>query len=1281
MKIPTISRKIWLVISTLAIVGGFFSFYFLVYMKDKQMDLEAKKFRTLNQYAENIANAYPELTKKKIDSLNNVDSANVAGKVTILKNARRNLWSQISMEADFSELVFQYDSTIESQTFKNNVNDYIVDSILRQGDVSRQGELHVNNKTYIVFIHEFLLKDENLKERTCRLFGFCEKRLFMSQVRSVKLIYVVGASLSLILILLMMPLLKLWIMNELEKLQTINVWFCGFSLVIGSSFLMLILLMSKDYFTSYESFHGDKTHVCPGHDGSRLELLSCEIEKNFIEELRLIYHQLQKSSTQIDSAVKSPIDPTLYGNVLTSSPLELNFYPFFNEMLWIKKTGLPNIIVATHDLKKSDVIKLDARKYFSMALNDSTWIMPDTDDSTQRFALQSIHSYISNNHEAGFGVKLDSSNQFGCAVVLAMATKLNSVMDPLLPPGYQFVIIDNAGKVWFHSKTHKNLKENFFDETGQDGNLRAAVHGRATTSLNVNYNHSSHRGFIRPIKNTDLHLVTLYDQEYFNTPVVLTVGVGSFLILILFLNQGLHQLILLLTTFRFSMLKVNRFFLSWLRPQKEKMMIYRKAIWVQLLIGAILLIFLVNDFSFYVIISFLTLPLYLHVYHYFSLERVRVHKERKEQNRVVWIHPFFLTSFLFIVLLNMSGFYYSTDGNYSLDISIQLLIILLLYGAYSWKPSKKIKRSLLRNRRYLFKSTIGFIKLIISTYHKTSAAPLDREMTPRSMRLEYWHCTFLFLWLILASIMPTYYFYKTANRIEDEIWQRQIQLAAAQSEEQRSLLLNLELQKTFGGLSAEMVKKGNYLEVTKKIKHNSDTTHVKPINRERYHDLMFWGAPHVKGLAEQSRSAIYPKSGDGKWTFYRDRSKKTLVMKYKTDTGKVVYYQSALAPFQMFNGDYWYLLLIAMILCSIVVFRTIRFCVRHIFGLGLLTIDKPEVPVLSNRDRYFIVGVPHSGKSKMIEEIVKKSQITGYIQSINLNAESLPDISVNAKLIIAKDFHLDINSHQSNQEKLKKMEILRRNVDIPVIIMSNLEPAAILEFYEKIATYYQKEKNDYELEGKFRDCKHAYRKWKNLLSGYSILYNPLHKGKHSDNKYINREIGHGDFLPQLKNQLSTHIANSRDQEEMILHVEELAQLYYHALWNCLSSAEKFLLYDLAKDRFVNMRNMKIIRMLRKKGLLVMRNSLHIMNRSFNNFILSIVKEDEEIKMEKEMRKRGSWNTLHLILVITIVSIVIFLGIAEQELFNNVQSIVAATAALLPLLGRFGGIFTSDKVKE
>jgi hypothetical protein len=64
MKAPTIPRRIWLIASTIAVIGAFFAYYFFVYMESRRAELEAKKFRALAQYADNIKGAYAERTKK-----------------------------------------------------------------------------------------------------------------------------------------------------------------------------------------------------------------------------------------------------------------------------------------------------------------------------------------------------------------------------------------------------------------------------------------------------------------------------------------------------------------------------------------------------------------------------------------------------------------------------------------------------------------------------------------------------------------------------------------------------------------------------------------------------------------------------------------------------------------------------------------------------------------------------------------------------------------------------------------------------------------------------------------------------------------------------------------------------------------------------------------------------------------------------------------------------------------------------------------------------------------
>ena len=1264
MKAPSVSRRIWLIVSTVAVIGGFFAYYFFVYMEARREELEAKKFRALAQYVDNIRAAYGERAKKLYEPCLRAPRKDCHTQPAELREARLKVIEPIIGQSDFSELVFEVNDKIERQTFRNSINESIVDTLLKKNDViiKRKAEFTVNDKDYVIFVHSF-----ELDRSTWRIFGFCDKYQFESLVRAVDLKYVVVASLSLILILLMMPLLKLLIMNESEKLHMMNVWFCGFSLVVGTSFLLLMVLMASDFSVSRDSVGLEKSDSLTRE--GRINTLSAEVEKSFVEELRSIYDELEESNLRYGTG-DEPRDYTELCPLVPRDGIQFACYPYFNEMLWIRTDGSQDKLMATHDIKPGDVVNLKKRKYFSRALlTDSSWTMPDSDLGTERFALQSIHSYITDNHEAGFGIlRVKSDTARG---VIAMATKLHSVMDPLLPPGYRFVIVDQQGKVWFHSQTEKNLNENFIDETGWDGKLIAAINGRSEVTLTLSYDHSTHQAHLKPIRNTPLTLIVLHDDDFFTTPIVLTVGFAFLLVALLFFLQGLHQLILFVTTYRFSLLKVKQFFLAWLRPEMEKRRLYRRAVALHVLLLVPTACVALFSKSLDLVIFFLLLPVYLTVYHYFSTEYEEICREKISYGRKLWTHPFFLASLLLIVYVNLSGVYLLGLDRLKVAFFGQLFVVIILSSFYRWR--------VLEGRAYPMMSMTEF------TMHVTRAivfpnfnAPRFHWLTKSYVRSYY---NYLFLWLILASIIPTYYFYKIGYYEEGKMWMRYLQLTAARQQELRDVELNSELLEVFGARVKEISEKGNFLNATMEIlPEGCDACLSCDSASQSIHKLIFRVVPPLSGIAEQSRAAIFPCAGDEMWISKGNDLSSEL--HYYTGQREQRFYRTELPKYQALKGDYAPLFLVIAVLGALLVYRTLRFCITHIFGVGLIRGDRYKTPKLSPGVRYFIVGLPHSGKSTLVKRIRRKEKILkSDVIIVKLNDSTPVVITSNCKLIIAKGFHLDLNNHVSNQNKLNRMEILFNYKSVPVIVISDIDPSAILEFYDKLADYYRHEKEDCGLDGKFRECKQAYLNWSNILTSYSIHYHKLKECRRFEEKNINSELGHGEFLPRLYHQLNTPIVTLQEHEKMVLQVENLCQTYYRAIWNCLATSEKFLLHDLAKDRFVNMRNLKSIRALRQKGLMVGRNSLQIMNKSFNNFILSIANDDADIKMEQQIRQKGSWNTVHLILVIAIISIIVFLGLAQQELFRNFQAILAATAALLPLLARFGGIFTGTKEKE
>lgn len=74
-----------------------------------------------------------------------------------------------------------------------------------------------------------------------------------------------------------------------------------------------------------------------------------------------------------------------------------------------------------------------------------------------------------------------------------------SVTHPVLTWGVRFAVIDLTGRVLYHSDGARSLNENFFQETMDNGALRAAALGRKSVSLSAEYLGQPYRMYVQPI--------------------------------------------------------------------------------------------------------------------------------------------------------------------------------------------------------------------------------------------------------------------------------------------------------------------------------------------------------------------------------------------------------------------------------------------------------------------------------------------------------------------------------------------------------------------------------------------------------------------------------------------------------------------------------------------------------------------------------------------------------------------------------------------------------------
>ena len=362
---------------------------------------------------------------------------------------------------------------------------------------------------------------------------------------------IAGAILVVLFLIIAMPILKLRIMNTYERLSIANVWFTGLSVVCGSAVLFIIIWSGSHNLQSFAKVDDD------------LDTLSYQVKGRFEHELHDIRNQLDDLNKNLsDSLIAIFKKDTVYGNLFRRGgrndrayphikKYDTLKYPYFNYILWINSSGYPSITLTTKPVGRDfKMPNLSERKYVSWAFHDSLWYLPSLEGTKpySPFALQSIQSWTDHSPEAGFGVALNSSH--APFKVLAMATRLHSVMDPVLPLGFGFCIIDESGEVWFHSNTLKNHQENIFREIKNPGKLTAAVKGRAKTHFSTEYAGGRSRMSVQPLGNLPLHLVTFHDKDYQRTPMVLTIALAFSMMTILFLIQGVQMLLLFACEFQ-----------------------------------------------------------------------------------------------------------------------------------------------------------------------------------------------------------------------------------------------------------------------------------------------------------------------------------------------------------------------------------------------------------------------------------------------------------------------------------------------------------------------------------------------------------------------------------------------------------------------------------------------------------------------------------------------------------------------------------------------------------
>ena len=150
------------------------------------------------------------------------------------------------------------------------------------------------------------------------------------------------------------------------------------------------------------------------------------------------------------------------------------------------------------------LINIAGRAYFQDALRATLTSDPDDTEQTgdpgyEPSTIEIIRSMTTGETRIAISQPVrDGRDEHGVAVVAVMA-RMGSIVEPVLPDGYRFAILDRDGTVLLHSDLDRLPGDNLIEEAERDRDLLTALQGRKPSRFNISYEGNYYRVRLAPL--------------------------------------------------------------------------------------------------------------------------------------------------------------------------------------------------------------------------------------------------------------------------------------------------------------------------------------------------------------------------------------------------------------------------------------------------------------------------------------------------------------------------------------------------------------------------------------------------------------------------------------------------------------------------------------------------------------------------------------------------------------------------------------------------------------
>ena len=1079
------------------------------------------------------------------------------------------------------------------------------------------------------------------KQETLYLAGLKKDTAFQAEARQLPPTFVFGILGLLGLTLLAFPFLEVWFISPTERFQAHDILEVSVGVVIATAVVTLALL---SFF-----FHSELKDRQFDH----LETLALVLQTTLETEADTASTQLARLTRKLDKCTDDKRTPqTCPGdedysrmeNILDDSSAlgGVPQYPHLEMASWINDEGAQ---VAKWSVREQTTPLIDVpdRGYFrahaaAIGSDEPTpergkvWRSPreDSADSAD-WVLQSIRSHNTGEVFAQLSQEIDLPEEDGpeqdglcvpeparedlsdsTAVVAATTLPLLSLIDPVLPNGYGFALIDDHGEVLFHHDTRRNLRENVFSKVGDSESLREAVRARQAKTLTTRYREDTYQFYSHPVDGSSWTLLVFAELAPIRAlqGQILTYTVGLYLSFLLVLFLGL--LLWTLLSGRTSPGLEGLFRAVWPGPGKRTR--YRRLVkWEGgfVALGFVVLALLIWDPD----LSPLTILVGLFVLGASAVGTFCYYCSRpapsgESQWAPSWAQNYYGS--LFLLTLIVGG--------------------VLPAGVYCALHDESSELLTKKNQQVFARNLIERGDRIVEKYRHISLSDAAAEKLDEDLFPTDWGA---------ASDSParpwdvhTVGSSQTLVAVEDSAWGE------------------AAVQPVYGIFSGTpiltLIPWGQTLHVLSDSA-SSDTTRMWHSTRDAELIFSMRASRRVHPIQQITEQERVPPS-------------ESLHIRSSVPTVAALLARS---PYQaLFLGG----LLVIMLIAG---WYTVKRLVSQIYFLEAFSVvaaEKNQIPAThdppSAPPRSLFVR-SHRRQHEDRDESIH------YIDSAALRQEASPEAlaqdadASTADVIVVDNLHDGLDDPECARDKLALLDPLL-SLDKAVEVYSDVEPLSLLgprDRDDASATWPERLLDDWAvLLRNFRrywDTPGPAAEKASLSSDPDRTDAPL---EHLTNECAPDAYLRTEIAPFLADTLELETLS---KEQIIEQVRYQAEAHYQHLWRTCTAEEKVVLYRISADGFASPRSQPLVRDLLRRGLLVMDPDLRPMNESFRQFVAAL---NSPVVAEYDRKSRHkSWSRVQTPLLIGLAAVLAFIFVTQPALAREASTLLPTLAAGLPAL--------------